>query len=279
MTGRTLSFYAGGRDTDATRKMSSDASWSDADEESRRMVNYETTARDYARHRRVNPEFLRSLIEKTGITSSSTVLEVGCGTGNYIAALESATGCACWGIDLSANMMATASGKSPTIRLQTSKAEQLGAGDKSFDLIFSVDVIHHVSDWGAYFREAFRALRPGGQVWTVTDSEEIIRRRQPLAVYFPEMMEVELQRHPSVAEMRRAMEEAGFRNLAEAVVEFPFQVTDVAAYRDKAFSSLHFISADTHRRGIERMERELKLGPIQAISRCFMLWSAKAEEK
>src|ERR1700730_11782559 len=99
--------------------MSSDASWSDADEGSRRMVNYETIAGEYARHRQVNPEVLRSLVEKTGITSSSTVLEVGCGTGNYIAVLERAIGCACWGIDPSANMLATASGKSPTIRLQT----------------------------------------------------------------------------------------------------------------------------------------------------------------
>jgi ubiquinone/menaquinone biosynthesis C-methylase UbiE len=243
------------------------------------MVNYETIAREYARHRKANPEVLRSLVEKTGITSSSTVLEVGCGTGNYIAALERAIGCTCWGIDPSANMLATASGKSPTIRLQTGKAEQLEVADKSFDLIFSVDVIHHVSDQAAFFREAFRALRPGGRVWTVTDSEEIIRHRQPLAVFFPEMIEVELQRYPSVAEMRRLMEEAGFRNLAEAVVEFPFQVTDVAAYRDKAFSSLHFISADAHRRGVERMEQELKLGPIQGNSRYFMLWSAKAEDK
>jgi ubiquinone/menaquinone biosynthesis C-methylase UbiE len=243
------------------------------------MVNYDTIAREYAPHRQLNPEVLRSLIEKTGITSSSRVLEIGCGTGNYIAALERAIGCPCWGIDPSAKMLATASGKSPTIRLQTGKAEQLGVADKSFDLIFSVDVIHHVSDRAAYFREAFRALPPGGQVWTVTDSEEIIRRRQPLAVYFPEMIEVELQRYPSVAEMRRLMEEAGFRNLVEAVVEFPFQVTDVAAYRDKAFSSLHFISADAHRRGVERMEQELELGPIQGNSRYFMLWSAKAEEK
>ena len=52
------------------------------------MVNYETIAKEYARHRQINPEVLRSLIETTSISSSSNILEVGCGTGNYITALE-----------------------------------------------------------------------------------------------------------------------------------------------------------------------------------------------
>jgi hypothetical protein len=75
------------------------------------------------------------------------------------------------------------------------------------------------------------------------------------------------------------MERVGFGPMTEAVVEFPFQVTDVAAYRDKAFSSLHQIPADAHRRGVERMEQDLKLGPIQGNSRYYMLWAAKAVEK
>ena len=241
------------------------------------MVNYETIAKEYARHRNVNPEVLRSLIDTTGISSSSKILEVGCGTGNYIAAMERAVGCACWGIDPSENMLATARGKSPTIYVQPGRAEQLDFPDDSFNLVFSVDVIHHVVDRASFFREALRVLRPGGQVWTVTDSEEIIRHREPLAAYFPEIVEVELARYPSVSEMRRLIVDAGFGHMTEAVVESPFQVTDVAAYRDKAFSSLHLIPTEAHRRGIERMEKDLKLGPIHGNSRNYMLWAVKEQ--
>ena len=54
-----------------------------------------------------------------------------------------------------------------------------------------MDVIHHVVDRAAYYREAYRVLKPGGQVCTVTDSPWIIRHRQPLSEYFPETMPVE----------------------------------------------------------------------------------------
>jgi len=75
------------------------------------------------------------------------------------------------------------------------------------------------------------------------------------------------------------MEGAGFRHMTETVVEFPFQVTDTAACRDKVFSSLHLIPADAHRRGIDRMEQDLRLGPIQGNSRYYLLRAVKAVEK
>ncbi len=80
---------------------------------------------------------------------------------------------------------------------------------RQFDLVFSVDVIHHVSDKAAFYREAARVLQPGGHACTVTDSEEIIRRREVLSGYFPETVEVELARYPRLADLEGWMAEAG----------------------------------------------------------------------
>ena len=127
----------------------------------------------------------------------------------------------------------------------------------------------------AHYREAFRVLAPGCQVCTVTDSEEIIRHRQPLSVYFPETVEVELVRYPRIDDLRRMMSDAGFSAIHDATVESALTTTDIGPYRDKAFSSLHLISSEAFERGIRRMEDDLRRGPIQFVSRYTLLWGAK----
>lgn len=62
-------------------------------------IDYNLHAREYARNRRLHPGVLTSLIENGAITSHSSVLEIGCGSGNYIRAIQSAVDCQCWGID------------------------------------------------------------------------------------------------------------------------------------------------------------------------------------
>jgi hypothetical protein len=58
-------------------------------------------------------------------------------------------------------------------------------------------------------------------------------------------------------------------------VEFPYLLTDIQAYHDKAFSSLHLIAEEAFERGIERLERDLGTGPIPCVSRYLLLWGTK----
>jgi SAM-dependent methyltransferase len=239
------------------------------------VIDYDQIASEYARHRKVHPEVLRSLLSTSKVDSASKVLEVGCGTGNYLVALETFAGCSCWGIDPSEQMLSRARERSKTIHFQLGKAESLDFPPGFFDLVFSVDVIHHLSARLAYFREAYRVLRTGGKACTVTDSEGIIRHRQPLALYFPETVEIELSRYPRIAELRDIMECAGFSEMTESTVEFAYPLTDVQAYRDKAFSALLLIPEAAFQRGIGRMEQDLRTGPIQCVSRYLLLWGTK----
>jgi ubiquinone/menaquinone biosynthesis C-methylase UbiE len=239
------------------------------------MLDYDVIATEYTRHRKVHPEALRGLLSTSGVGSASKVLEVGCGIGNYIIALEALAQCSCWGVDPSARMLSRARERSGKVSFQLGKAEKLDFPRDFFDLVFSVDVIHHMSDYRAYFREAYRVLRLGGKVCTVTDSEWIIRHREPLAVYFPETVEVDLGRYPRIARLREVMEGVGFGKITETNVEFPYELTDIQAYRDKVFSSLHLIPEEAFRRGIERMERDLRTGPIPCVSRYLLLWATK----
>jgi len=238
-------------------------------------IDYDRIAAEYARHRQVHPRVLEDLLSTSGVSRSSKILEAGCGTGNYIVAVESLTGAACWGIDPSEQMLTVARERAGHICFQPGRAEALDFPPDFFDLVFSVDVIHHVGDRPAYFRQAYSVLRSGGKMCTVTDSEWIIRHRQPLTTYFPETIKIELERYPRIAQLREVMEQAGFGQIVETTVEFPYQLTDIQAYRDKAFSSLHVIPEVDFERGIARMEKDLNGGPISCVSRYLLLWGRK----
>ena len=100
-------------------------------------------------------------------------------------------------------------------------------------------------------------------------------RRQPLSVYFPETIEIELRRYPCISDLRAMLVEAGFSRLQETMAEFPYSLIDIRRYRDKAFSCLHLIPTEAFERGIQRMEQDLRAGPIPCVSRYLLLWGTK----
>jgi len=239
-------------------------------------LNYDNLAAEYSQHRKIHPGVLQNLLETAQLTADKAVLEVGCGTGNYILAVQAAAGCHCEGIDPSAGMLEAALRRGGQVRFQQAGAEKLPFEEGVFDLLFSVDVIHHVGNRAAFFDEALRVLKPGGWICTATDDEGRIRTRVPLASHFPETIEVELKRYPAADTLRDEMRQAGFTAQQEAVVRHFYELTDLSPYEDKAFSSLHLISDEAWRRGLERMRAELARGPIQAVSHYWLLWGRKA---
>ena len=240
------------------------------------VFDYNRCAREYSRHRRVHPEVLRRLLLDGGITRDSRVLEVGCGTGNYTAAIHKAVGCGCRGIDPSDAMLRQAVAQCPAARLHLGRAEALAFPAAAFDLVFSVNVIHHVADRPASFGEAHRVLAPEGKVCTVTDSEEIIRTRIPLSRYFPETIDVDLQRYPPLDDLVELMTLAGFGEYKTTFVESPYRLEDIGRFRDKAFSSLHLIPPEAFARGLQRLQEDLQRGPIPCVSRYVMVWGRKS---
>ncbi len=238
-------------------------------------LDYDTLAAEYARHRSIHPHVLRALIEKPALTPAASILEVGCGTGNYIIAITSAVQCSGAGVEPSAEMLQHAQKRSASIAFSQASAETFDLGREKFDLVYSVDVIHHVVDRPQFFKSAYRALKPGGWLCTVTDSEDVIRRRIPLSSHFPETIPVELRRYPDMQDLVRFASEAGFGSTEENEVDLWYDRTDIEAYRNKAFSSLHLISEEAFQQGIARLEKDLQNGPIRCRSIYTLLWAQK----
>ena len=229
----------------------------------------------YARHRGVRPELLKVLIEESGVNAGSRALEVGCGTGNYIIATQFVSGCAGQGIDISEEMLAHAERRDSPVGFSVGTAEFLDVPDGCLDFIFTVDVVHHLGSPADHYREAYRAMAPGGRVCTVTHSEDMFRDTMVLAEYFPETIEVNLDRYPSVATLHHTMSAAGFRRLREIRIAFPAEVVDSGLYARRAYSPLHEIEDDAFERGLERLEAALSQGPIKGARRYLLIWGEK----
>lgn len=231
-------------------------------------------ARRYARHRtgqRFVIEILQRLREKS---PGAAALEVGCGTGVYAAALADTRAQPIYAMDLSQPMLRQAATHDGVAYLQGRATNLPFAGD-AFGIIFSVNVIHHMKDVAAYFRECFRVLRAGGIVCTATDSRAIIERRAPLSRYWPATVPVELARYHDLHTLRTQMQAAGFRHTNECEGHAKFTISDAGAYRDRAFSCLHSIPAADFTRGLALMESDLRRGPLIGASELAFLWAER----
>ena len=206
-----------------------------------------------------------ALAEGGAVGATSRVLEVGCGTGNYILALAAGHGCEAHGIERSGEMCTVARSRGGAVSFHEGSAENLSPVGDGFSFVYTVDVIHHMTDRGVYFAGAAGALASGGRLCMVTDSETIVRSRMPLAAYFPDTIAVELDRYPPIPALRDQMASTGFSDITEQDVSHAYDLSDATAYRARAFSGLHYIDDDAFNRGLARLQSDLATGPRAAL--------------
>ena len=124
---------------------------------------------------------VRELVAFAGVPAGSRVLDVGCGIGGPALYLAGTLGCVVEGVTLSAHQAAraaekaAAAGLSDRARFHQLDALSTGFQEASFDVVWAVESLIHISDRPAFFAEAFRLLRPGGTLavatWSVRDGE------------------------------------------------------------------------------------------------------------
>jgi SAM-dependent methyltransferase/GT2 family glycosyltransferase len=119
----------------------------------------DTRDRYRARHAVYYEEIER--IARFFIPEGSSVLEIGCSTGDLLAALRPARGV---GVDLSPRTVEIARGKHPELDLRVGAAEELDVGGETFDFVVMSDVVGYLDDVWAAFRAARRAMHPGSRL-------------------------------------------------------------------------------------------------------------------
>jgi len=107
------------------------------------------------------------MLQQSGITPESRVLEIACGNGNASIWLAQQTGCEVVGIDLSGNYIDNARRKAsnfPSLRVsfQKESATNLPFPDSSFTHAWSQGALYHIPELNQALAEAYRVLGASG---------------------------------------------------------------------------------------------------------------------
>lgn len=119
------------------------------------------------------------VLRLAGLRAGSTarVLDVGCGNGLYLAALER-RGVEAVGCDLSIGMLDTARGAAGP--LLNADVTNLPLDSATFDVVLAPHMLYHVADRAAGAQELRRVLRPGGRCFVVTNGRGHLRSLRSL---------------------------------------------------------------------------------------------------
>lgn len=121
------------------------------------------------------------VFDALGLTGEETVLDVGCGNGPYLAALEERGHLgAVLGLDLSPGMLAVARPRAPHARLAVADAALLPVADASVDVALAMHMLYHVPRPADACRELRRVTREGGRVAVVLNGAEHMREIRDL---------------------------------------------------------------------------------------------------
>jgi SAM-dependent methyltransferase len=209
---------------------------------------------------------LLELIDRAGLH----VLEVGCGTGHWLAVLG---GHAAYvlGADTSSAMLAKARCQAPAARLVCASAERLPFSDNSMDLIFCVNAFHHFSDPKRFLRNARSLLRKSGRLAIFGLDPHEPDMNWYLYDYFPGLREIDLKRFVPHKQIVSMMNEAGFHNTfsraAERIQKTYFGEQVLAdPFLDRAsLSQLQLISEKAYMQGKEAIISRLQIAGERGI--------------
>jgi ubiquinone/menaquinone biosynthesis C-methylase UbiE len=193
----------------------------------KRAMDYDRTElpTNYDRARGLSDAGMRRLLERLTAhvppPEIEEIIDLGCGTGRFSAALANTFSARVTGIDPSEKMLAEARRKAAgNVAFRPGSGEALEAADGTVDLVFLSMVFHHLPDPAGTAREALRVLRPGGFV-VVRNSSREHAASFAHTKFFPRFAMLAEEHLPSVATMRATFIDAGFAQTAHETVASP----------------------------------------------------------
>lgn len=225
------------------------------------FLDYDQIASDYNQRYSTSQNWERgqALLSLAGQYKNGNFLEVGSGTGFWLNLLHQVTG-DLFGLDYSLGMIQQAKRHPAPLKLTRGSAVQLPYCDNTFDLLYSVDAVHHFGDHRAFVAEAFRVLKPGGAFATIGHDPHDGTTNWYIYDYFDGVYDTDLRRYPAGSSMLKWMQDNGFENVSSRIVEHILNVhVGQSVLRDpflkqNATSQLALVSKEVYDTGIERIK-------------------------
>jgi len=124
---------------------------------------------------------VNKIIKEIGLPKRELkILDMGCGSGEFIDFLREKTGSLCYGVDLSIERVEQSKSKFPNVNFSVGSLENTSFEEGSFDIIISTQTIEHLfdDDLKPSFDEMHRLLKENGRLLLTTRFEEDLSTRK-----------------------------------------------------------------------------------------------------
>jgi SAM-dependent methyltransferase len=191
-----------------------------------------------------------------GDLTGRRVLEVGCGTGRFLAALEGRA--KAWGVDPSPEMLEVARGRVQGAGLKLGSAEELPFKDGWFERAVMRLVVHLV-DRPRAFAELHRVLSPDGR-FAIATFDPVHFDEFWLNALFPSLEAIDRARFPTAEQLEAELIAADFGDVRLTRLSQKSSIDREGALEricGKHISTFDLLDDDEYAAGLERAEREL----------------------
>ena len=114
---------------------------------------------------RFTRKFKHLLVSEIRLNPGCNVLDVACGNGSLLAAMNKQTPMKGFGVDISGQMIKNASVNHPAMEFHVAGCEALPFQNNTMDIITVCAAYHHFPDTAAFAGEAERVLVPKGKLY------------------------------------------------------------------------------------------------------------------
>ncbi len=203
--------------------------------------------------------------ERIGSRQRVELLDLGCGTGRFSIPMATGLGYSVTGADNSEEMLEKARNKEggDRVKWDLQDATRLSYPSGSFDVVFMSHLLHHLDEPPDVVRECYRILRPGGVILNRYGPMEDIRD-DPEHTFFPESIEIDEARTPTIKQVEEWFGTAGFSDVStEAIVQQTYRFAEERLRKAglRCTSVLTLVGQSAFEKGLEAFRRYVSDNP------------------
>lgn len=224
------------------------------------MIQNKDYSKAFLAHREADIDLLDIVINNLKLHKNMRLLDFGCGTGNYLLALQKKGFKNLFALDKDDNMIDIATTRTGII-VKSGSHLSIPFENEFFDSVMLIAMIHFIDDLFILFENLNFVCKKGARVVIVTQSHEQINNRF-YNKYFPSIEKIDRQRYHKPQEIISIAEKSGFvcKNvqdyLSGANLIIDSKYFDLI--KDKSFYVLRLLPDDEFAIGVELFEQELK---------------------
>lgn len=242
------------------------------------FIGYDNVSKNYDFSRRAGEKTVGLLIRLLSPVANVAILDIGCGTGNFLIELGSMS-TQLVGLDISAGMLQQAKAKNTKAKLVLGDAMSMPFHKETFGAAYCIQVLHHMFDKYRFISEVYRILQSGGRFVIQSCSHEQLSTFW-LYHYFPEGLEIDRIRVPDFNEIQNMLIQADFKDIT--IHACPFEVVfkeTPELYLDRKYrdgnSTFSLLTEQQIQEGCERIKQDIRSGKAEKVVATF---DRKAEQ-